>query len=196
MMDIRNIGSFEELKKVTQENNRAFLLLYKEGAAKSDCALNTLSELDGSISGGVVFMKADVTNVRDIHTEYGIESVPTLLEFRSGKLGNLIKGCNSREFYISVIKGSQAIFHQGGEKRQKNVRVYTTPSCTWCNTLKAYLIERKIHFRDIDVSADQKAAEQMVNKSGQQGVPQTDIDGRIIVGFDKKRIDSLLELGK
>lgn len=193
MMDIRNIGSLGELKKVTQENDRAFLLLYKEGTGKSDCALHALDELDGSISEELVFMKADVSSVRDIHPEYGIESIPTLLEFRSGKLRNLMKGCNSREFYISAIKGSQAIHHPGGEKRQKNVIVYSTPSCTWCNTLKTYLIERKIHFRDIDVSADQKAAEQMVNKSGQQGVPQTDIDGQIIVGFDKKRIDSLLE---
>ncbi|HDZ41741.1 MAG TPA: NrdH-redoxin [Bacteroidetes bacterium] len=83
----------------------------------------------------------------------------------------------------------------GEEKRQKNVTVYSTPTCTWCNTLKSYLRERKIQFRDIDVSADQKAAGQMVNKSGQQGVPQTDIDGHVIVGFDKKKIDSLLESG-
>ena len=79
---------------------------------------------------------------------------------------------------------------------QKRVTVYSTPACSWCNTLKSFLKERKVQFRDIDVSLDQKAAEQMVNKSGQQGVPQTEIDGQIIVGFDKKRIDSLLELGK
>lgn len=195
MMDIRNIGSLEDLKKITGKNERAFLLLYKGGTGKSDCALNALNELDGSISEGIVFMKADVASVRDIHPEYGIESVPTLLEFRSGKLRNLMKGCNSREFYISAIKGTHAIVHSGGERRQKNVTVYSTPSCTWCNTLKAYLKERKVQFRDIDVSADQKAAEQMVNKSGQQGVPQTDIDGQLIIGFDKKRIDSLLESG-
>jgi len=194
-MDIRNIGSLEELKKVIGANDRAFLLLYRGGTGKSDCALNALGELDGSISDALVFMKADVSVVRDIHPEYGIESVPTLLEFRSGKLGNIMKGCNSREFYISAILGSRADQHSEGEKRQKNVTVYSTPSCTWCNTLKTYLKERKIHFRDIDVSSDQKAAEQMVNKSGQQGVPQTDIDGQIIIGFDKKRIDSLLELG-
>jgi glutaredoxin-like YruB-family protein len=195
MMDIRNIGSLEDLKTITGQNERAFLLLYKGGTGKSDCALNALNELDGSISEGIIFMKADVSSVRDIHVEYGIESVPTLLEFRSGKLRNLMKGCNSSEFYISAINGSHAIDQPGVERRQKNVTVYSTPSCTWCNTLKAYLKERKGQFRDIDVSSDQKAAERMVNKSGQQGVPQTDIDGQIIIGFDKKRIDSLLESG-
>ncbi len=195
MMDIRNIGSLADLKKITGKNERAFLLLYKGGTGKSDCALNALNELDGSISEGIIFMKADVSSVRDLHAEYGIESVPTLLEFRSGKLRNLMKGCNSREFYISAINGSYAIDQPGVERRQKNVTVYSTPSCTWCNTLKAYLKERKVQFRDIDVSSDQKAAERMVNKSGQQGVPQTDIDGQIIIGFDKKRIDSLLESG-
>ncbi|HCC70540.1 MAG TPA: NrdH-redoxin [Bacteroidales bacterium] len=71
--------------------------------------------------------------------------------------------------------------------------VYSTPACTWCNTLRSYLKDRKINYRDIDVSVDQNAAEQMVNKSGQQGVPQIDIDGQVVVGFDKMRIDNLLE---
>jgi len=194
-MDIRDISSLEDLRKITGKNERAFLLLYKSGTENSNCAVNVLDELEESLSEGLVFMKADVSAVRDIHPEYGIVSVPALLEFRSGILKNLIKGCNSKEFYISAIKGSQPRMQSGEEKRQKNVTVYSTPTCTWCNTLKSYLRERKIQFRDIDVSADQKAAGQMVNKSGQQGVPQTDIDGHVIVGFDKKKIDSLLESG-
>jgi len=51
-----------------------------------------------------------------------------------------------------------------------------------------------VQFTDIDVSKNQQAAQEMVRKSGQQGVPQTDIDGTIIVGFDKTRINNLLGL--
>jgi glutaredoxin len=51
-----------------------------------------------------------------------------------------------------------------------------------------------VRYSDIDVSRDQKIAEDLVKRSGQQGVPQTDINGQIIVGFDQKRIDTLLGL--
>jgi len=72
--------------------------------------------------------------------------------------------------------------------------VYSTPSCSWCNTLKAYLKQNNIAFIEIDVSRDQKAADELVKRSGQMGVPQTDINGEIIVGFDKPRISRLLGL--
>ncbi len=71
--------------------------------------------------------------------------------------------------------------------------VYTTPTCPHCNTLKNYLKERKVQFRDIDVPRDQQIAQDMVKRSGQQGVPQIDINGRLIVGFNKPKIDELLE---
>ena len=75
---------------------------------------------------------------------------------------------------------------------QKSVTVYSTPTCSWCNTLKSHLRKHRVYFTDVDVSADPSLAEELVRKSGQQGVPQTEIDGEIIVGFDKKRINSLL----
>ena len=73
-----------------------------------------------------------------------------------------------------------------------NVKIYTTKTCPWCHKVKDLLNEKKVKFEDIDVGADQKAAEQMVEKSGQMGVPVTDINGTIIVGFDKDAIDKAL----
>lgn len=74
----------------------------------------------------------------------------------------------------------------------KNVLVYSTPTCPYCIRAKQYLKDSGIAFRDIDVSADEAAGEEMIKKSGQMGVPVLDIEGEIIVGFDKPRIQQAL----
>ena len=74
----------------------------------------------------------------------------------------------------------------------KNVRVYSTSTCPWCIRAKQFLKENNIDFQDIDVSANQQAADEMMQKTGQMGVPVLDVDGQIIVGFDKERIKSAL----
>jgi glutaredoxin-like YruB-family protein len=74
------------------------------------------------------------------------------------------------------------------------VKVYSTPTCPYCKIAKSFLQENKIEFEDIDVSVNQAAAQEMISKSGQMGVPVIDIDGQIIVGFDKRRIMSALGL--
>jgi len=72
------------------------------------------------------------------------------------------------------------------------VKVYSTKTCPWCHKVKDFLNDKGVKFQDIDVGADQKAANEMVEKSGQMGVPVTDIDGKIIVGFDKEAIEKAL----
>ena len=75
-----------------------------------------------------------------------------------------------------------------------NVIVYSTPTCPWCHRVKDYLREKGVKFTDIDVSADREKAMEMIEKSGQRGVPVIDIGGEMVVGFDKERIDGLLKL--
>lgn len=74
----------------------------------------------------------------------------------------------------------------------QRVIVYSTPTCPYCSAAKRYLRERQVNFYDVDVSRDTRAAAEMVRKSGQQGVPVLDINGNIIVGFDRRRIDTAL----
>lgn len=74
----------------------------------------------------------------------------------------------------------------------KNIKVYSTRSCPWCIKAKEFFKSKNIEFTDIDVGANQKAAQEMINKSGQMGVPVIDIDGKIIVGFDKETIEEAL----
>jgi len=74
------------------------------------------------------------------------------------------------------------------------VRVFSTPACPYCFTLKEFLKDNKIEFEDVDVASDDKAREEMVEKSGQMGVPVIDINGEFIVGFEKEKISKLLEI--
>lgn len=73
------------------------------------------------------------------------------------------------------------------------VKVYSTDNCPYCVMAKEYLKEKRIDFEEIDVGADREAAQEMVEKSGQMGVPVIEIDGKIIVGFNKSEIDRALE---
>ena len=74
------------------------------------------------------------------------------------------------------------------------VVMFSTPTCSFCNTAKRYFRENKIRFTDVDVSKDHKAAQDMQRRTGQQGVPVILINNRPIIGFDKNRIDRMLNL--
>jgi glutaredoxin-like YruB-family protein len=74
------------------------------------------------------------------------------------------------------------------------VTVYSTPTCPYCKMAKAFLDEKGIAYTDHDVSADTAAAEAMVKKSGQMGVPVLEVDGKIIVGFDQNELSEALGL--
>jgi glutaredoxin 3 len=76
----------------------------------------------------------------------------------------------------------------------KKIRIYSTPTCTYCIILKKYLKEKNIEYEDLDVSQDEEAQKEMIAKTNQMGVPVVDIDGEIIIGFDKAKIDNILNL--
>jgi glutaredoxin-like YruB-family protein len=83
---------------------------------------------------------------------------------------------------------------ENAKKNLPKVRVFTTPTCPFCYALKEFLKEHNIEFEEIDVSRDEKAAMEMIEKSGQMGVPVAEINGQIVVGFDKEKISQLLNL--
>ena len=75
----------------------------------------------------------------------------------------------------------------------KNITIYSTPTCPWCIKVKDYLKEQNVEYSDKDVSTDSEAAKEMYEKTQQRGVPVIDIDGKIIIGFDKEEIDNALK---
>lgn len=75
-----------------------------------------------------------------------------------------------------------------------NVKVYSTPTCPWCNKTKEWLKDNNVKFESIDVSVDKKAAEEMIRKSGQMGVPVVDINGTIITGYNVSAMKKALNI--
>lgn len=190
---MKTVQSNQELEEKLKSNQELYLLIYKEGSEQSDLAYSNLAEVKDA-KGEVIFT-CDVNKVRDIHGNYGITSAPSFLRFQDGQLKQVVKGAQSTLAYKTLLQGVVAQQPSGQQqKASKSVIVYTTPTCSWCNTLKSYLRENRIQFREIDVTKDEKMAMKMVQKSGQQGVPQTEINGQMIVGFDRDRINQLLEI--
>lgn len=84
----------------------------------------------------------------------------------------------------------------GTERKHHRVIVFSTPTCPHCRSAKRYLEQHGIGYVDVDVSRDAAAARDMVRRTGEQGVPQLEIDGRMVVGFNRIRIDRLLGLNR
>jgi len=81
------------------------------------------------------------------------------------------------------------------KRKQPRVIVFTAPTCGFCRTVKAYLRQRSIRFKEVDVSRDAAAARDIVRRTRQQGVPVIYIGNKFVVGFDRPKIDKLLGLG-
>ena len=77
--------------------------------------------------------------------------------------------------------------------KKHNVKVYSTATCPYCVMAKDYFKENGVEFKDVDVGRDREAAKEMIEKSGQMGVPVIDIDGNILVGFQPDVFKSLLD---
>ena len=73
------------------------------------------------------------------------------------------------------------------------VKIYTTNHCQYCKMAKEYFKQNNVKFTEINVEENEKAAEEMIERSGQMGVPVIDIDGEIIIGFNKPVIEKALK---
>ncbi|HOK99320.1 MAG TPA: thioredoxin family protein [Bacteroidales bacterium] len=192
---MKTVTSFDDFNNQAKGAERAFLLLYKKDSDLCRCAIEHIEEALQESGEEIQLFAADVTTVRDIHTRYQVTSVPTLLVFEKGEMLNMVKGCQEAGFYRNIF--TQAVYQakaKASGKEPKRVTVYSTPTCPWCNTLKAWLRKNGIPFTDVDVSRDENAARELVRRSGQQGVPQTDINGQIVVGFNQQKLKELLEI--
>ena len=155
---MKQILNLNELKELQRLKDKTWLLLYKSGSEQSECARNNFESIQRD-QNDEILCAADVAEVRDIHPEYKINSVPSLLCFEKGELKNVVKGCHTTEQFNAIFDKSTFVTSSTEEtKPAKNVTVYTTPTCSWCTTIKRHLDENGVRYREINVAADQKAA--------------------------------------
>lgn len=78
------------------------------------------------------------------------------------------------------------------------IKIYITPTCPWCKKVKDWLKKKKIQFEERDVSESQNKSfrDELIEKSGQLGVPVIDIDGEIIIGFNEEKLKKAIEKAK
>jgi len=70
--------------------------------------------------------------------------------------------------------------------------IFSTPLCPFCQVLKNYLKEKGFVFEEVDVSKDEEKRKELIEKTGKLSLPVTEIDGQLVSGFDKKKIDQML----
>lgn len=193
-MSITTVKSYSDFKEKINNKETSYLLVYKSGSKESDCALENMQAVASDLEDIEIF-SVDVNQVKDIHTKYSISSAPSLLEFVNGKYSNVVKGCHDKSYYENLFDNIAYVSKAKKEgKKIHNVIVYTTSTCSWCITLKKYLDSHGIRFKEINITENEAEGERMVQKSGHQGVPQTEIDGKMVIGFDTNKLDKLLEL--
>jgi glutaredoxin-like YruB-family protein len=74
----------------------------------------------------------------------------------------------------------------------KHVSIYSTPTCVYCNAAKEFFKANNVQYEAYDVATDLERRKEMIEKSGQMGVPVIFIDDELVVGFDRPRLSELL----
>lgn len=187
---MENIISYSDISTKIVTNKKTILLLYKSGHRESECAYHNL-EIALHETNSISTYIADVNTVLDIHPNYGVTNIPSLLIFKNGKYKDSVKGCQSNSFYKVILDNTFL-----SAKPAKKVTVYSTPTCSWCTSLKTWLQQNGIRYKDVDISQDEKAAQILIKRSGHKGVPQIVVDKEIVVGFQLSRLKELLEINK
>lgn len=192
---IETITSREQFEQIRDNTTDILLVVfYTRTSDKSLRAVEALSRLKDHNDDSNIY-KIDATEVNEIHPEYNISTVPTLLVFRHGQPAEYIYGVQTEGFYSKILEKFHAASNDGeGGGADHRVTVYTTPTCPYCTQVKRYLDEHDVQYTEVDVASDPSAAQELMSRTGQQGVPQTEIDGQFVIGYNTAEIDKLLDL--
>jgi len=193
MMDkIQSLKHFEEI--ITTSDQPVMVLFYTEQSQKSQSALENLEKMKSENPDAAVY-KVNAKSVTDIHPQYNISTVPTLVTFREGKPSEFTYGVQSEKYYQRLLEQYSVSFDDNSDSTPTHrVTVYTTPTCPYCTQVKRYLDSNNVRYSEVDVASNQAAAQELVNRTGQQGVPQTEIDGQFVIGYNTQELDRLLNL--
>jgi len=143
----------------------------------------------------------DVGRVKGAHKDLGVSTVPTVLLVKGHKVLQKVVGAQTDEYYERALLAPSPVHrHPAGDQEESRpkhrVVLYVGASCPWCSRARSYLRRQGIQFREVDVSRNASESARLSSRSGNQGVPQLDIDGHWIIGFDRPKINTLLGLGQ
>jgi len=183
----------DHLDAVRDEHGDYFVLAFwGEFSEAAHRALRELKAFAQEHQDVPVFV-VDVQKLKGAHREFDVARVPTVLALEKGEVTKSVEGVQSARFYGIHFAGAEPSGAGGsGGSTVRHVVVYSGPGCPACGQLKNYLRQHGVSYRDVDISRDQRAAEEIARRSGRMDVPQTDINGQLVVGFDRAKLDRLL----
>ncbi len=189
LIEIHNMEQMKEL----QNSHKSFLvvLFYTESSDRSKEVLAILSEIKQD-KPDTAIAAVNASYVKNIHPNFGITSVPTVITLKKGRIVKKLEGSHQKAMYEALLMEAPRKRSDGTELPPLRAVVYRTPTCPHCNTVKSYLRKHGVPFREVDVSKDERAAREMTERSGSMGVPQTEINGKMVVGADIARLNELI----
>ncbi len=187
----------EEVEAALVQNTDLMIVGFFGGF--SEISNNTLPEFVefGSRHDDLQGFVVDVSQIKGLHKQWDVSSVPTVITVEGGRVSRRVQGAQTADFFERMLIPADHPLARSGDANAKpapRVTVYSSDSCSWCTKVKAYLRANRVRFREVNVSRDANAAAELQRRSGQTGVPQIDINGQIVVGFDRPRLASLLGL--
>jgi glutaredoxin len=175
------------LELITRLKGPVLVAFVSEASAASARARPALEAFCAG-RGELFSLVVDVDDVPDLHPLFEVTELPTVLLIARGQVRQRVVGVHPVEGYELLLGPA---IKEAGPRR---VTVFVDPACVWCARIKSYLHGHRVPFTEIDVSKDPRALQQLVLRSGQKGVPQVDVDGRIFVGCDREGLAQALGL--
>ncbi|MBN2525676.1 MAG: glutaredoxin [Deltaproteobacteria bacterium] len=154
---------------------------------EAELILTRLAEQSGTPIWGV-----NISETREIHPLLAVNQVPTVVTIRNGALIKKVVGLQNEGTYRKLLGHAPRLREDGTEAAPLRVTVYTTRTCPHCTTVKNHLKRKGVPFKEVDVSRDAQAASKLQRRTGQTGVPQTDINGTFVLGANIPQINKLI----
>lgn len=186
---ILNRDNLEHLRK--EHSSFLAIVFYSDTSPRSRDALSIIAEIKKQ-KPGVAVASVNVSRVRDIHPMFGVTGVPAVITLKNGALAKKIEGIQQRSTYEALLGDAPRKRADGTEAPPLRVTVYSSPTCPPCGVVKSYLRKKGVSFRVVDISRDEQSAREIMSRTGVSAVPQTDINGTVVVGADIPKIEELL----
>ena len=189
-------GNREELAQRVQGDDTRAILGFFGSFSMAAMRSRPVFERFARDAGDVPVILVDLDKLKGAHKDFGVKQVPTVVLVEGGKVRRSVIGPHDADYWSRALLQDHVVRRDTGEDDKPSHRVvlYTGEHCPWCARARNYLRRNRVRFTEIMVSKDPAAAQALMAKTGQTGVPQLDIDGHYIVGFDKPRIAKLLGL--